>query len=83
LKEGALRHQETEEMPVLTWIAIGVGGFFVLATAVALGVARTLGQIARDVSALHDAEDWAEMQMPSSHGAERQTKAGLKKGVAA
>jgi hypothetical protein len=68
-------------MPVLTWIAIGVGGFFVLATAVALGVARTLGQIARDVSALHDAEDWAEM--PSSHGAGRQTKAGLKKGVAA
>ena len=52
-----------------TWIAIGVGVFFVLGTAVALGVAGTLGLIARDVSALYDADDWAEM--PLSREAER------------
>ena len=69
-------------MPGLTWIAIGVGGSFVLATAVALGVARILGLIARDVSAtLYDGDDWAEM--PVSREAERQTKAGLERGVAA
>ena len=61
-------------MPVLTWIAIGVGGSFVLATTVALGVARILGLIARDVSALYHGDDWAEM--PVSREAERQTKAG-------
>jgi len=64
-----------------TWIAIGVGVFFVLGTAVALGVARTIGLIARDVSALYDADGWAEM--PLSREAERQTKAGSEKGVAA
>jgi hypothetical protein len=69
-------------MPVLTWIAIGVGGSFVLATTVALGVASILGLIARDVSApLYDGDDWAEM--PVSREAERQTKAGSARGVAA
>jgi hypothetical protein len=70
----------TEEMPMWTWIAIGVGVFFVLGTAVALAVARTIGLIARDVSELYDA-DWAEM--PLSREAERQAKAGSEKGVAA
>jgi hypothetical protein len=68
-------------MAVLTWIAIGVGGFFLLATAVALGVASILGVIARDVSALYDGDDWAEM--PVSREAERQTKAGSERVVAA
>jgi hypothetical protein len=68
-------------MPVLTWIAIGVGGTFVLATAVALGVAWILGVIARDVSALYDGDDWAEMRV--SREAERQTMAGSERGVAA
>jgi len=69
-------------MPVLTWIAIGVGGSFVLATTVALGVASILGLIARDVSApLYDGDDCAEM--PVSREAERQTKAGSARGVAA
>ena len=69
-------------MPVLTWIAIGVGGSFVLATAVALFVASILGVIARDVSApLYDGDDWVEM--PVSREAERQTKAGSERGVAA
>ena len=58
---------------MLTWIAIGVGGFFVLATAVAFGVASMLGVIARDVSV---SLDWAEV--PVSREAERQTKAGSK-----
>ena len=58
---------------MLTWIAIGVGGFFVLAAAVAFGVASILGVIARDVSA---SLDWAEA--PVSGEAERQTKAGSK-----
>jgi hypothetical protein len=48
-------------MPVLTWIAIGVGGSFALATAVALGVARVPGVIARDVSGLYAGDDWAEI----------------------
>ena len=48
-------------MPVLTWIAIGVGGSFLLTTAVALGVARVLGLIARDVSGLYAGDDWAEI----------------------
>ena len=43
-----------------TWIAIGVGGLFVLSTAVALVFARTLGVIAREVSALYEVESWAE-----------------------
>jgi hypothetical protein len=68
-------------MPVLTWIAVGVGGSFVLATAVALGVASILGVIARDVSALYDGDDWAEV--PVSRKDERQTKAGSERGVAA
>jgi hypothetical protein len=69
-------------MPVLTWIAIGVGGSFVLASTVALGVASILGLIARDVSApLYDGDDWAEMSV--SREAERQTKAGSARGVAA
>jgi hypothetical protein len=68
-------------MPMWTWIAIGVGVFFVLGTAVALAVARTIGLIARDVSALYDADGWAEM--PLSREAEHQTKAGSEKGVAA
>ena len=69
-------------MPVLTWIAIGVGGSFVLATAVALGVASILGVIARDVSTpLYDGDDWAEM--PVSREAVTQTKAGSERVVAA
>ena len=58
------------------------GRIFVLATTVALGVASILGLIARDVSApLYDGDDWAEM--PVSREAERQTKAGSARGVAA
>ena len=68
-------------MPVLTWIAIGVGGSFVLATAVALGVARVLGVIAHDVSGLSAGDDWAEI--PVSGEAEAATKAGSKRGVVA
>ena len=48
-------------MPVSTWIAIGVGGSFLLTTAVALGVARVPGVIARDVSGLYAGDDWAEI----------------------
>ena len=69
-------------MPVLTWIAIGVGASFLLTTTVALGVASILGVIARDVSApLYNGHDWAEL--PVSRKAERQTKAGSARGVAA
>ena len=48
-------------MPVLTWIAIGVGASFLLTTTVALGVASILGVIARDVSGLYAGDDWAEI----------------------
>ena len=65
-------------MPVLTWIAIGVGGSFLLATAVALGVARVLGVIARDVSGLYAGDDWAEI--PVSGEAVRQDESRVEKG---
>jgi hypothetical protein len=67
-------------MPMWTWIAIGVGIFFVLSTAVAIVVARTLGMIAQDVSAL-DAETWT--TLPLTREAERQAKTESEKGVAA
>jgi len=65
-------------MPVLTWIVIGVGGSFVLATAVALGVARVLGLIARDVSRLSAGDDWAEI--PVSREAEASDEGQVEKG---
>jgi hypothetical protein len=68
-------------MPMWTWIAIGVGVFCVLSTAVSLAVARTLGLIADHLSALHEAEDWS--VMPLSREAERRTKAKSGKGMAA
>jgi hypothetical protein len=61
-----------QEMPMWTWIAIAVGGFFVLSTAVALALARTLGVIAREISALYEVESWAEL--PLSREADVQTQ---------
>jgi len=56
-----------------TWIAIGVAGFLVFATAVALVVAGTLGAIADQISELHETEDWA--ALPLTREAETQIDA--------
>jgi hypothetical protein len=50
-------------MSMWTWIAIGVGAFFVLATTVALVVAGVLGVIADNVSALYETAEWTEQPL--------------------
>jgi hypothetical protein len=47
------------EMPMWIWIAIGVGSFLGLSLLVALGVAAILGAIGRQISELHQTDDWA------------------------
>jgi hypothetical protein len=51
-----------------TWVVIGVGAFFVLATGVALVVAATLGVIADDIAALYEAEEWAALPLTREAG---------------
>ena len=63
---------------MLTWIAIGVGAFFVLSTAAALGIARVLRLMSRDMSGLFAGDDWAEI--PVSREAERPDESRVEKG---
>jgi hypothetical protein len=46
-------------MPMWVWIVIGVGSFFGLSLLVGLGLAAILGTIGRQISELHETEDWA------------------------
>ncbi len=41
------------------WIAIGAGAFLVVSTVIAFVLARILGTIGREISALYEAELWA------------------------
>ena len=41
------------------WIAIGVGSFLGLSLLVGLGLAAILGTIGRQISELHQTDDWA------------------------
>ena len=41
------------------WIAIGVGSFLGLSLLVGLGLAAILGTIGRQISELHETDDWA------------------------
>jgi hypothetical protein len=68
-----------EGVPTWAWIAIAVGAFFVLGTAVALVVAATLGLIADGVSALHETDEWTEL--PITREADIQTESEPKKGA--
>jgi hypothetical protein len=47
-------------MPMWVWIAIGAGGFLVVATVVAFVLARILGAVGREISALYEGELWAD-----------------------
>jgi hypothetical protein len=46
-------------MPMWIWIVIGVGSFLGLSLLVGLGLAAILGTIGRQISELHETEDWA------------------------
>jgi hypothetical protein len=46
-------------MPMWVWIVIGVGSFLGLSLLVGLGLAAILGTIGRQVSELHETDDWA------------------------
>ena len=47
------------EMPMWVWIVIGVGSFLGLSLLVGLGLAAILGTIGRQISELHEPDDWA------------------------
>jgi hypothetical protein len=47
------------EMPMWVWIVIGVGSFLGLSLLVGLGLATILGTIGRQISELHETDDWA------------------------
>jgi hypothetical protein len=46
-------------MPMWVWIVIGVGSFLGLSLLVGLGLAAILGSIGRQISELHETDDWA------------------------
>jgi hypothetical protein len=51
-------------MPMWVWIVIGVGSFLGLSLLVGLGLAAILGTISRQISELHETDDWA--MLPST-----------------
>jgi hypothetical protein len=46
-------------MPMWVWIVIGMGSFLGLPLLVGLGLAAILGTIGRQISELHETDDWA------------------------
>jgi hypothetical protein len=52
------------------WIAIGLGCFFAVSLAVALVVARMLGAIAGEMSALYESAEWAVLPPSRAHAQE-------------
>jgi hypothetical protein len=46
-------------MPMWVWIVIGVGSFLGLSLLVGFGLAAILGTIGREISELHETDDWA------------------------
>ena len=62
------------------WIVIGVGSFLGLSLLVGLGLAAILGTIGRQISELHETDDWAmlpptrESMEPKEHQAEEHVK---------
>jgi hypothetical protein len=47
------------EMPMLVWIVIGVGSVLGLSLLVGVGLSAVLGTIGRQISELHETDDWA------------------------
>jgi hypothetical protein len=69
------------EMPMWVWIVIGLGSFLGLSLLVGLGLAAILGTIGRQISELHETDDWA--MLPPTRAAiepkeERQPQAQAK-----
>ena len=46
-------------MPMWVWIVIGVGSFLGLSLLVGFALAAILGRIGREISELHQTDDWA------------------------
>jgi hypothetical protein len=46
-------------MPMWVWIVIGVGSFLGLSLVVGFALAAILGTIGRQISELHQTDDWA------------------------
>jgi hypothetical protein len=46
-------------MPMWIWIVIGVGSFLGLSLLVGFALAAILGTIGRQISELHETDDWA------------------------
>src|SRR6266571_1054944 len=53
------------EMPMWVWIVIGVGSFLGLSLLVGFALAAILGAIGRQISELHQTDDWA--MLPPTH----------------
>jgi phosphate/sulfate permease len=47
------------EMPMWVWIVIGVGSFLGLSLLVGFVLARILGTLGREISELHQTDNWA------------------------
>jgi hypothetical protein len=47
------------EMPMWVWIVIGVGSFLGVSLLVGFALAAILGTIGRQISQLHETDDWA------------------------
>jgi len=68
------------EMPMWVWIVIGVGSFLGLSLLVGLGLAAILGTLGRQISELHETDDWAilpptrDPMEPKEQQAEEQVK---------
>ena len=52
-------------MPMWVWIVIGVGSFLGLSLLVGFALAAILGTIGREISELHQTDDWA--MLPPTH----------------
>ena len=53
-------------MPVWSWIAIAVGSLLGLSLFIGLAVARILGTIGQEISALYDTEAWELGRLPAT-----------------
>jgi hypothetical protein len=58
-KEGQQSAASELEMPMWVWIVIGVGSFLGLSLLVGFALAAILGTIGREISELHETDDWA------------------------
>jgi hypothetical protein len=58
-KEGHWLRHPNLEMPMWVWIVIGLGLYLCLSLLAAFGLAAILEMIGRQISELHETDDWA------------------------